>query len=60
MMSLIWLSGVLLILALAIMLIDQTGEPLERRWLLISTGSAVLGLDGLMFAFCVWMVRHFV
>lgn len=57
--TLIWLSGILLLLALVIMLIDQTGEPLRRRWLLLSTAAGVLGLDGLTFAFCVWMIRTF-
>lgn len=59
MTTLIWLSGVLLVYALCVMLADQVGEPLSRPWLVSLWLSGALGIDGLAFAFCVWVVRNF-
>ena len=57
--TLLWMSGILLVLCLAIMLADQTGEPLSKPWLVAGWLAGALGIDGLTFAFCVWVARNF-
>ena len=59
MVTLSWLSGVLLILAFAIAIADVQGGPLQRRHLVLAGLAFILGIDGLAFVFCVWVLRMF-
>ena len=59
MITLAWISGVLLILSLTLALADTIGEPLPRRYLMLGWLAAALGLDGLTFIFCLYVVRIF-